>query len=608
MGDRNESPASRTSKRELAQLLEMLRKGSPGLTRRDVLRWTAIAGAAAGMASQGQTLAAPSAPVRQPRSYQDGDIETDVTITVPFDPYGQPVTLDPHRTVNWGPFWVMFPNVWGGLLRFDENGKVGLDLAADMTVSEDGLIYTFPIRPDAVFASGSPVTADACISSWLRALDPDQLSPMSNFMSLVSGYRRYIGKRSDEIGFRAVDDATVEVTLSNPFTYFPSLMASFVWSVIDPAVLEEFGEDEFVLNGAGTGPWQFVEFDPTSQLVMEPNTNHYGGNSPSISRLVWSLLTGPEAASAALEMYQADEAVSADVPLSLKATVEGDETLAGELVSIAPEGNVTAIGMDFLQPPFNDVRVRRAIAQAIDKDALATTIWEGTWTPASSFTPPVLGLIANYEPPDAIGLDVEAANALLDDAGFENREDLPEIIYRQPIEDSDSDKSRAKALLDMIQENINVTIQHDTTLTRQQIADLDIDNGGRQFDIIGWWNLWDTPRILNEICSPDSQYMRGIFNWNDALEAVGDFDPGADAAEFEDITDTADQEPDEAARNELYQQAETLLLNNAVYIPLGYWIQMYVQKPYLQGTKQGPWTGRLPVWFDAEVVVTSQPA
>ena len=71
---------------------------------------------------------------------------------MPFDPYGQPVTLDPHRTVNWGPFWVMFPNVWGGLLRSIEwQGR--LDLAEDFTVSEDGLIYTFTIRPDAMFAA-----------------------------------------------------------------------------------------------------------------------------------------------------------------------------------------------------------------------------------------------------------------------------------------------------------------------------------------------------------------------------------------------------------------------------------------------------------------------
>ena len=126
---------------------------------------------------------------------------------------------------------------------------------------------------------------------------------------------------------------------------------------------------------------------------------------------------------------------------------------------------------------------------------------------------------------------------------------LPEIIYRQPAEDSDSEKARAQALLDMIELYSGITIQHDTTLSRQQITDLDLDNGGRQFDIIGWWNLWDTPHVLNEICSPDSQYMRGIFNWSADLQAAGDYDPGADAASFESLVDDADLETDEAARN-----------------------------------------------------------
>ncbi len=589
--------------RELAELLNVLKSGVPHLNRRELFRLAALAGGAAATLKHGGVSAAPGTTTSKFAAYQDGEFETDVTVTVPFDPYGQPVTLDPHYTVNWGPFWVMFPNVWGGLLGFDENGKVVLDLAEDMTVSDDGLVYTFTIREDAAFASGNPVTSDAVIQSWLRALNPDQLSPMSNFMSAVSGYRRYIAKRSDQLGFDNPDERTVTVSLDHPFTYFPSLMASFVWSVIDPAVLEEFGEEEFVLNGAGTGPWQFSEFDPATQLVMTPNTNHYGGNSPSISSIVWTFLTGPEAASAALDMYIADEAISADVPLSLKSPVEEDQTRAAELVKISPEGNVTAIGMDFSQEPFNDVRVRRAIAHAIDKDALANEIWEGTWTPASSFTPPVLGLIANYEAPEGLPFDVDAANALLEEAGYGNREDLPEIVYRQPSEDSEADKARAAELLAMIEESIGVVIEHDTSLTRQQIIDLDGDVGGRQFDIIGWWNLWDTPRILNEVCSPDSTYMRGVFNWDEDIEPAGDFDPGADAAEFESITDDADQDPNEETRNETYRRAEELLLNNAVYIPLGYWIQMYVQKPYLAGTRQGPWTGRLPVKFDADVVV-----
>ena len=92
-------------------------------------------------------------------------------------------------------------------------------------------------------------------------------------------------------------------------------------------------------------------------------------------------------------------------------------------------------------------------------------------------------------------------------------------------------------------------------------------------------------------------------SWGSGGIVDSDFDPGADSAAFDDLVGKADVELDADARNEFYRQAEELAIKNAVYIPLGHWVQMYVQKPWLQGTKQGPWTGRLPVWFDKDVVV-----
>jgi ABC-type transport system substrate-binding protein len=119
---------------------------------------------------------------------------------------------------------------------------------------------------------------------------------MAAFMQHVQGYQDYLGQAEGaQLGFRAPDDATVEITLSQPYSFFPSFLASFVWSVVDPQVLEEAGPENFVLNGAGTGPWQFSEYELDVQFVMEPNTNHYRGNSPSISRIVWPIVNGPTA-------------------------------------------------------------------------------------------------------------------------------------------------------------------------------------------------------------------------------------------------------------------------------------------------------------------------
>ncbi len=578
---------------------------APVMTRRQVMRWSAImAGALAAGQGGRRVVAGPAEPGRiRPLGYQDEEIQTDAEISVPFNPFGQPVTLDPHRTANWGPFWIMFPNVWGGMVRFTETGQVVEDLAESYSISDDGLVYTFKIRPDAKYANGRPVVADHFISSWKRALSPDNASPMASFMEQVEGYQDYIEKRSEEIGFHAVDDATVEVTLAEPYNYFLSYMATFVWSVVDPQVLEEAGEQDFVLRDAGTGPWRFTEFERDAQFVMEPNTNYYGGVSPSLVKIVWPIMSGPDADTTALEAYRAGEVVSADVPLSLKPEVDEDEALAEELVTISPQGSTRSLAMDFTKAPFDDVRVRRAFALATDRERWANEIWQGSYVPAEVFTPPVTPAISGYEPPDGLRFDIDAAKQALEEAGYPNGEGLPEIVFYQSSADRPEEIERWAAFLQTYEENLGVTIRHDTSMTEEQIEDLRKDEGGLQLSTIWWWYVTETPHLLAEAFRPDAPYMKGYFNWNPDLEPSGDFDPGADAATFEDLMARAEVEQDEATRNDLYRQGEELVLKNAVCVPLGNWVQTFVQKPWLRGTKQGPWTGRLPIRFDQDVVV-----
>jgi oligopeptide transport system substrate-binding protein len=587
---------------ELSELERAWRMSGPTGSRRQMLKWSAIAAGAVASTGLTRASAAPASRTSLSSTRFQEDFASDVTITVPLDPFGQVVTLDPHRTVNWGPFWAMFPNVWGGLVRYDENAKVQLDLAESFTVSEDGKTYTFKIRSDAKYANGNKVTADHFVNSWKRALNPDQPSPMSYFMEPVRNYRKYLQKTSDSIGFEAVDDTTVEITLSKAYTYFLSYLASYVWSVVDPEVLESEGDEGFVLKDAGTGPWRFTEFDAATQLVMEPNENHYGGVSPSIVKIVWPFVTGPTAASTALNLYKADDAISADVPISLKSSVERDPDLSKELVSIEISGSVRVLAFDFKQEPFNDVRVRRAIGLAVGRDRLSD-IFDGTWTPTRSFTPPAVTLNSEYEPPEAVDQNIDDAKALLEEAGFKDGEGIPPITYHQPSEDTDDEKSRWSAFLESITDAIGVPIEHDTSMSLEQIEQLRLDNGGKQFDVVWWWNTTETPYLLSQVFSSNSSYMKGFFNWDDSAEEQGEFTPGADSKEFDSLVKKADVEQDQATRNDLYRQAEELVLKNAVCVPLANWVQQYVQKPYLQGTKQGPWTGRIPVWFDKDVIV-----
>ncbi len=598
--DRHRSHPERND-HQAVRLLSALRSNVPSLNRRELLRMAAIVTGATAF-DRGTMVAGPRPAQDMASRVQEAARVENAEIAVAFTPFGQPVSLDPHRAPNWGPFWVMLPNVWSGLLGFDENGVVVLDLAESMTVSEDGLTYTFVLRQGLTYANGRAVMADHFIASWRRALDPLNISPMSEFMEPVVGYPELLQGTSTELGFRAIDERTIEIRLREAYSYFPSYLATFVWAVIDPEVMAENSPDLPLPDGAA-GAWRFTEHVADDHFVMEPNPRYWDGNSSSLAKIIWRIVDGPEASATALSLYQEDQSVSADVPLSLRQTVIGDQSLAAELVRIEQQSSTLAIGMDFRQPPFDDVRVRRALAASIDRERWAKEIWGDTFVPATAFTPPVIRMLDRYEPPPLIPFDPEGARGLLADAGFDAETPAPEVTYYVAAERAATEQARVEALLAFIQENAGLVIRLDTTKTQEQIDALYRDQGGRQFDLVWWWAATNTPALLSHACRTDAASMNGVFNWSADLTESGEFTPGQDAARFDEVTRQADVTLDQGQRNALYREAEELMLRNAVYVPLGHWVQEFVQKPWLTGTRQGPWSGRLPVRFDRNVVV-----
>lgn len=588
--DRND-PASGTT------FSNLVLAGVPPHSRRDLLRASAVLAAAGGLASIPTALSAPALRLAQ------GDFETDVELAIPFNPFGQIVSLDPHRAVNWGPFWVLLPHVWAGLLAFDENGAVVPDLAESVEPDDTGAVWTATLKSDMTFANGNPITAQALVDGWMRALTPSAPAPMASFMNRVLGYDAYLAGESGDIGFAVVDDLTVEITLTEPWSSFPSALATFVWAAVDVTVLDDPEVADLALADAGAGIWRFTEFVDGDRIVMEPNPSSSLAASPSISRVVWQIGDGPNADQAALDDYANDLVVSADVPGSLLETVEGNDALAADLVTIESQASTMAIGMDFLQAPFNDLRYRQAIAAAIDRDAWANEIQAGDFVPATGIVPPVVAITSEYEGAEPLGFDPDQATSLLEDAGFDAIENAPIVTCYQPADAPADEIERHAALLAMIADNSGLVITHDTSLTADQIAARQGDNGGRQFDIVWWWTVTDTADLLRTIGQSESPYMAGWFNWSPELEGVDAQTPGDASADFNASIQTAVESIDPADRNSGYQDAERIMVENAVYVPLGHWVQRYIQKPWLVGTRQGPWSGRIPVRFDEQVVV-----
>jgi oligopeptide transport system substrate-binding protein len=579
--------------RALARFTELVDQSVPRFSRRDALRAAAVVAAS----SATPILSPATRAVAAARRQGSGNRE----VVVPFHPFGQPVILDPHRAQNWGPFWVLFPHVWAGLLAFDENGSVVTDIAESVEPNEAADVWKCTIREGITFQSGNPVNAEACIASWKRALDPEQPAPMASFMSQVKGFDAYLTGESADIGFTAVDERTVEITLEAPYSSFPASLATFVWAVVDVNSASDSTPESPAGAPAGAGAWKITEFVDGERIVMEPNPASPDAGGSSISRLVWRIFDGPEAHQAALDAYRADEIAIADVPGSVYEAVASDEALSQELITIESSSSTMAIGMDFNQEPFNDVRVRQALAASIDRERWATEVWAGEFQPAVGCVPPVVTLTSGYEPVAPLPFNPDAAKDLLERAQFDPADSSTEVVHYQPADDPVATIDRHAQLLALIEEASGIAIRHDTSLSREQVEALRTDNQGSQFDIVWWWTVTDTPAILGTIGRSDSANMAGRFNWSPEESDTVAAEVSESSAAFDAHIDDANAAIDPEARNAAYREAETLLIDNAVYIPLGHWVQRFLQKPWLKGTRQGAWTGSIPVRFDADV-------
>ncbi len=583
-----------SSQTELTAFTDLLKSGQVRHSRRDMLRVSALAAAAASMPVR-SIAARQSTPDSSPEAGADA-----ITLHLPFNPYGQPVSTDPHRTVNWGPFWVMIPYAWSGLLRFDENGAVEADLAESVEANEDGSVYTAILREGIAFADGTPITAEHVIASWMRALDSSALSPMSRFMEPIAGATELANGENVPLGVVAKDDRTIEITLTFPLAYFPSYLATFGFAVVHPEI--DNLDEPLAPGDACSGPWKITSSSDT-EIVMVPNSHHWSDTSADVAEIVWHVAPSGNTDQAIIEWYQDDQIAVADAPISMLQTVRADTALTAELVTVENQAATMVLMLDFHQAPFNDVRARRAVAASIDRQVWTEDVMLRTFVPATSFTPPVLATIAGYEAPTEIFEDDPAA--LLEEAGIDTEASEAEVIFFQPATDSIESMERTAALIGMITEATGLQITHDTALTIEQITAARQDAGGMQMAMLQWQLDSDQPSLLG-LFAQGSSYNSGWVNWEPSLEDSGDYTPGADAEAYNELIATAVTTLDPEARNVAYAEAEALLLKNAVVIPLGYWNPHYLQKPWLVGTRQGPWSGSTPVRIDSEVTIDRQ--
>jgi ABC-type transport system substrate-binding protein len=322
-------------------------------------------------------------------------------------------TLDP-AFINDASDVQLLLQLYAGLTRLDEEGEPYPSLAESWVLSDDARTYTFTLRDDLSFSDGSPLRADDVRRSWLRILDPATGSTAPDVLSVIAGApERLAGGPESEVGIEAENATTLVVRLRHPAGYFPAIAATPTAFVVPPtadATQEWQSVDGFI----GSGPYVAESLDD-SRLVLRANPEYVAG-PPPIGQVDWITQVDSDSVAA----YADDQVDLAGVGSFTASWIAFDPDF-GPALHQAASLNVQYFGFDASRPPFDDARVRRAFALALDRSRLVT-LAEGTaGAPASSVVPPALW-------PDDLPADLQhdpqGARRLLDEAGYADRNDM----------------------------------------------------------------------------------------------------------------------------------------------------------------------------------------
>ena len=486
-----------------------------------------------------------------------------------------PETIDPalNNAVDGGN---MLLHSFECLLAVDQNGQLAPGQAESWETSEDGLTWTFHLRDGLKWSDGSDLTANDFVYSWKRVCDPMVAAPYAEtVLSMVEGYDKAIEGDLDALQVVATDNNTLVVTLSAPCSYFGSLAAFATLSPVQQATVEANGDawatkaETYISNG----PFYVSDWVPGSYIMMTKNPYYWNADAIKLDGIKWNLI---EDSNAAYSAYQTGEVLMIkDVP-----TEEIPSLKENADFYVDPIIGTYYLSMNIDREPFNNADVRKALSLAIDRDYVANTLMQGTYSPAGNLMGP--GWIdtdgkqfkdnanggkeyidtTNYE------ADLEEAKQLLADAGYPNGEGFPTITY------STNDAGYHKVVAEYLQ---------------QAWAELGID---LQVDIVEWASF--TPMRRNGDYDVARNGWVGDYsdpsNMLDLFYSTnGNNDGKFNNADYDAAMELSRTTLDAAERSTALHNAEDVLMEEAGCIPVAYYNDFWLQSDKITGSWHSPY-------------------
>ena len=544
------------------------------ISRRNFLKVAGVSAAALGLAACGGSKSGSTATSGSTAGSTAGGTNT-AGFTVQYG--SNPETLDPalNRAIDASNTII---TIFEPLLLINENNEVIGGQAESWEASEDGLTWTFTMRDGLKWSDGTDLTAKDFEYSFKRMANPDTAAPYAETcLGMIDGFDAAQAGDTDALNVKASDDGkTLTIVLSYPCSYFDKMAAFAAMSPVQQATVEANGDswctsaETFVSNG----PYMITDWTPSERIVLTKNPNYVGGwdSSKIVSDTITLLLL--EDSSASYAAYNSGEAQlikdvpTDEIPSLTKAEDGGDfyvDTILGTYY----------VSLNLQRDAFQDAKVRKALSLAIDRDYVANTIMQGTYSTADSIVGPGIvdenGYFHDNGNAPYISADYEAnlaeAKKLLEEAGYPNGEGYPTIEY------STNDAGYHVPLAEYLQQawgDLGITL----TINKMEWSSFTPARRAGEYDVArnGWVMDYNDPsNMLDMFCTDNGN--------NDGKYSNPDFDAAIDASRVADSAEHFAQ----------LHKAEDILMEDTGCLPIAYYNDYWLQSPALKGTWHSPY-------------------
>ncbi len=451
-----------------------------------------------------------------------------------------------------------------GLTRIGKDGEPENAMAEEIEKSEDLKKYTFTIR-DATWSNGDKVTAQDFEYAWKWALDPKNEAQYAyQLYYLKNGESANMGKASvDEVGVKAVDEKTLEVTLENPTPYFLELTAFYTYFPVNSKIAKENPNwyTDAGDNYTSNGPFVMTTWEHNDKIILEKNADYWDNETVNLNQIEMIMVNDPNTE---LSMFDNGELDWAGSPMGTLPTEAIPSLKKEDRLNIEPIAGTYWYKFNTEKKPFNNVNIRKAFAYSINRDAIVNNITKGGEIPGMAAVPPTM--IKENEKGYFEDNNVDEAKKLLEkglkEEGYGSVTDLPPITLSYNT--SESHAKIAQAIQDMWKKNLGVDVKLSNAEWKVYIDKL--HNGNYQIGRMGWLGDYNDPVNFLELYK----------------EKGGNNDTRWHNEEFASLLEQSATETDEKARMKLLKQAEEILMDDMPIAPIYFYTNTWVQNENLQ--------------------------